>query len=300
MFMRLLILPFTPRMIALTLSFVGLAGSIYAAHGDWLGPLLLPMLVSGALCTLGARDLLQRQHSILRSYPISAHLRFLLEGIRPELRQYFFEDDKDGRPFSRDQRAVIYQRAKMNIDKRPFGTVHDVYEEGYEWLRHSMMARPVSHEHFRIRVGGAACVKPYNISVLNISAMSFGALSRNAIRALNGGAKKGGFAHDTGEGGLSPYHRRNGRRHHLGDRLGLFRLPHAGRHVRSRKIRRRRRQRSNQDDRSQDEPGREARTWGRAPGCESQRRKSPRFAASREGWTACRRRRIRPFRRRSS
>jgi len=210
MFPRLLLLPFTPRLIVLTLSVAALAGSIHAAHGDWLGWFFIPTLVFAALTALGIHDLVQREHSILRSYPISAHLRFLLERVRPELRQYFFEDDKDGRPFSRDQRAVVYQRAKMNIDKRPFGTVHDVYEEGYEWLRHSMMARPVSKEHFRIKVGGASCVKPYDISVLNVSAMSFGALSSNAIRALNGGAKKGGFAHDTGEGGLSPYHEEMG------------------------------------------------------------------------------------------
>jgi glutamate synthase domain-containing protein 2 len=126
------------------------------------------------------------------------------------MRQYFFEDEKDGMPFSRDKRAVVYQRAKMALDKRPFGTQYDVYSDGYEWLRHSIAPKPVATEPFRIAVGGPDCAKPYAASVFNISAMSFGALSPNAVRALNGGAKKGGFAHDTGEGGFSPYHREHG------------------------------------------------------------------------------------------
>jgi len=208
--LRLLILPFTPRLIALTFSVAGFFASAVAAKGDWSSPFFVATLACGALCALGAHDLYQREHAILRAYPISAHLRFLLEHIRPELRQYFFEDNKDGRPFSRDKRAVVYQRAKMNIDKRPFGTEIDVYEEGYEWLRHSIVARPVSHEHFRTRVGAARCARPYDISLLNISAMSFGALSGNAIRALNLGARKGEFAQDTGEGGFSPYHQESG------------------------------------------------------------------------------------------
>ena len=204
-------LPFAPRMSALTLSVFGLvAGLVFVAARGWHAPAILLILSCGGLAAIGAHDLIQRKHAVLRNYPILAHLRFLLEEIRPELRQYFFEDDRDGRPFSRDKRAVIYQRAKMNIDKRPFGTQADVYEEGYEWMRHSMMARPVSRENFRLRVGAGQCEKPYDISVLNISAMSFGALSRNAVRALNAGAKRGGFAHDTGEGGFSPYHAENG------------------------------------------------------------------------------------------
>ncbi len=208
--LRLLILPFTPRFIALTVSVAGFLASAAAARGDWSSPFFLATLVFGALCALGLHDLYQREHAILRAYPISAHLRFLLEDIRPELRQYFFEDNKDGRPFSRDTRAIVYQRAKMNIDKRPFGTEIDVYEEGFEWLRHSIAARPVSHEQFRTRVGAARCALPYDISLLNVSAMSFGALSGNAIRALNLGARKGEFAQDTGEGGFSPYHRESG------------------------------------------------------------------------------------------
>ena len=159
---------------------------------------------------LGIRDLTQKNHAVLRNYPISAHIRFLLEEIRPEMRQYFFESEKDGMPFSRDTRAVIYQRAKMQLDKRPFGTQEDVYKEGYEWMHHSMAPRTHASEKFRITIGGPDCTKPYSASVFNISAMSFGALSPNAVRALNAGAKKGGFAHDTGEGGVSPYHRENG------------------------------------------------------------------------------------------
>ena len=126
------------------------------------------------------------------------------------MRQYFFESEKDGMPFSRDTRALVYQRAKMELDKRPFGTQEDVYREGYEWMHHSMAPKPLSGEEFRVTIGGPDCTKPYSASVFNISAMSFGALSPNAVRALNTGAKKGGFAHDTGEGGVSPYHRENG------------------------------------------------------------------------------------------
>jgi glutamate synthase domain-containing protein 2 len=134
----------------------------------------------------------------------------LLEEIRPEMRQYFFESEKDGMPFSRDTRAVIYQRAKMVLDKRPFGTQEDVYRDGYEWIHHSVAPKVHADQNFRVTVGGPDCAKPYSASVFNISAMSFGALSPNAVRALNAGAKKGGFAHDTGEGGVSPYHRENG------------------------------------------------------------------------------------------
>ena len=146
----------------------------------------------------------------MRNYPISAHIRFLLEEIRPEMRQYFFESEKDGMPFSRDTRALVYQRAKMQLDKRPFGTQEDVYREGYEWMHHSVAPKARSGAEFRVTIGGPDCTKPYSASVFNISAMSFGALSPNAVRALNTGARKGGFAHDTGEGGVSPYHRENG------------------------------------------------------------------------------------------
>ena len=212
--MPALALAFSPRFVTLTLSF--LLTLVFAAAlrasplPGWNVVLALCLCLFGALTLLGVRDLVQRRHAVLRNYPISAHLRFLLEGMRPEMRQYFFESETDGLPYSRNQRAIIYQRAKLALDKRPFGTQLDVYAPGYEWLRHSMAPSPVATEPFRITVGGPDCLRPYSISVLNISAMSFGALSANAIRALNKGAALGGFAHDTGEGGYSPYHREGG------------------------------------------------------------------------------------------
>jgi glutamate synthase domain-containing protein 2 len=172
--------------------------------------IVVPLVLFIALSVIGTVDLLQTRHAVLRNYPLTAHIRFILEGIRPEIRQYFLESEKDGAPFSRDQRAIVYQRAKRALDKRPFGTQNDVYSSGYEWLHHSIAPRPVNKEPARITIGGPDCSKPYSASILNISAMSFGALSQNAILALNTGAKKGNFAHDTGEGGYSPYHRENG------------------------------------------------------------------------------------------
>jgi glutamate synthase domain-containing protein 2 len=168
-------------------------------------------LAAAALVVLGLRDTLQRQRSVLRNYPLIGHLRFLLELIRPEIRQYFLEADNEETPFSRQQRSLVYQRAKGDPDKRPFGTQLDQRTAGYEWLNHSLMPTEIASADFRVTVGSAAsCTQPYSASVFNISAMSFGALSGNAIRALNGGAKKGGFAHDTGEGSISPHHRAHG------------------------------------------------------------------------------------------
>ena len=210
--METLLLPFSPRFIVLTICGVVTALLVFIGIVDpkVFDLVLVPALISGALTLIGIRDLLQKNHAVLRNYPISAHLRFLLEEIRPEMRQYFFESEKDGTPFSRDTRAVIYQRAKMVLDKRPFGTQENVYAEGYEWMNHSISPHPLDDADFRIRIGGPDCTQPYSASVFNISAMSFGALSPNAIRALNAGAKRGNFAHDTGEGGVSPYHRENG------------------------------------------------------------------------------------------
>lgn len=162
------------------------------------------------LVVLGVHDLQQKSHAILRNYPIIGHFRFLLEFIRPELRQYFIEGDDDAVPFSRSQRSLVYARAKGEPDKRPFGTQMDVRAVGYEWLTHSLNPSVIESRDFRIQVGGAQCSQPYNISLFNVSAMSFGALSANAIMALNLGAKKGGFAHDTGEGSISRYHREHG------------------------------------------------------------------------------------------
>jgi glutamate synthase domain-containing protein 2 len=211
-FMQTLLLPFSPRFIILTLCvFITVLLGLGAAFNPGDAVLFaIPIVVFGSLSVLGLYDLLQKSHAVLRNYPITAHIRFLLEEIRPEMRQYFFESEKDGKPFSRDSRAVVYQRAKMVLDKRPFGTQEDVYASGYEWMHHSTAPKPVADEHFRITIGGPACGRPYSASVFNISAMSFGALSPNAIRALNAGAKRGNFAHDTGEGGVSPYHRENG------------------------------------------------------------------------------------------
>jgi glutamate synthase domain-containing protein 2 len=210
--METLMLPFSPRFIVLTICSVVTCLLIGIAIADpkVINLVVIPAIVFGFLTVLGVHDLLQKEHAVLRNYPVSAHIRFLLEEIRPEMRQYFFESEKDGMPFSRDIRAVVYQRAKMVLDKRPFGTQKNVYEPGYEWMHHSVAPKPHATEHFRITIGGPDCLQPYSASVLNVSAMSFGALSPNAIRALNAGALKGGFAHDTGEGGVSPYHQENG------------------------------------------------------------------------------------------
>ena len=172
----------------------------------------LPALLCLFLVGLGWRDTRQRRHSVLRNYPVIGHLRFLLEFVRLEVRQYFIEGDNEATPFSRTQRSLVYQRAKGEGDKRPFGTQLDVHASGYEWINHSMCPTVLATHDFRISIGtgGTSCTQPYDASIFNISAMSFGALSANAILALNGGAKKGGFAHDTGEGSISQHHRVHG------------------------------------------------------------------------------------------
>jgi glutamate synthase domain-containing protein 2 len=169
-------------------------------------------LVCLALVLLGLRDTRQRRHAVLRNYPVIGHLRFLAEFIRIEIRQYFIESDTEATPFSRQQRSLVYQRAKGQPDKRPFGTQLDVGAAGYEWLNHSMAPTELPSHDFRITIGGTStsCTQPYDASVFNISAMSFGALSANAILALNAGAARGGFAHDTGEGSISEHHRVHG------------------------------------------------------------------------------------------
>jgi len=173
----------------------------------WAVPFLV--LFAG-LALLGLYDVVQPSHAILRNYPVIGHMRFLFEGIRPEIRQYLLESDQDEEPFSREDRSIVYQRAKGVEDKRPFGTRENVYSEGYSWLTHSMRPKHIADHDFRVRIGGPDCARPYDASVYNISAMSFGALSANAILALNTGAKAGGFAHDTGEGGISRHHRAGG------------------------------------------------------------------------------------------
>ncbi len=204
-------LAFSLRFLSLTLVSIlcvaSLAG-LLLSNGFW--PFILTTALFGGLTLLGIHDFYQPHHAILRNYPIIAHLRFILEKIRPEMRQYFFEDEKHSMPFSRDKRAVVYQRAKMALDKRPFGTIYDVYADGFEWLAHSMQPTTNASRDFRIIIGGSECSQPYSASVFNISAMSFGSLSANAIHALNRGAAMGQFAHDTGEGGFSPYHKAGG------------------------------------------------------------------------------------------
>jgi glutamate synthase domain-containing protein 2 len=160
------------------------------------------------LTLLGVRDTRQRQRSVLRNYPVIGHLRFLFEFIRPEIRQYFIEGDNEAAPFSRQQRSLVYQRAKGDPDKRPFGTQMDVGAVGYEWINHSLAPTHIESHDFRVLIG-AGRAQPYSASVFNISAMSFGALSANAILALNAGAQRGNFAHDTGEGSISRHHREN-------------------------------------------------------------------------------------------
>ncbi|OYW57097.1 MAG: FMN-binding glutamate synthase family protein [Azorhizobium sp. 32-67-21] len=162
------------------------------------------------LAFVGVFDIAQKHHSLLRNYPIIASVRWLFEAVRPYLRQYIVEGDLEGEPFNRKERSLVYARAKGEEDRQPFGTELDTNSTEYEWMTHSMAPMPVASEPFRVRVGGADVTQPYDAAVLNVSAMSFGSLGRNAIEALNLGAHKGGFYHDTGEGGLSPYHRIHG------------------------------------------------------------------------------------------
>ena len=173
------------------------------AHWRW------GVLGFGALSALGTWDLLQTRSTLRRNYPLLAHFRYALESIGPEIRQYFIQADIEKVPFSREQRSLVYQRSKDVMDVVPFGSELDVYGNQYEWINHSIAPAEFHHHDYRIDIG-AGCDKPYSASVFNISAMSFGALSANAIRALNKGAKLGKFYHDTGEGSLSPYHRENG------------------------------------------------------------------------------------------
>jgi glutamate synthase domain-containing protein 2 len=165
----------------------------------------------GLLSALGVYDIRQTRHSITRNYPIIGHARYLIESIRPELRQYLFETDFEELPFSRTQRSLVYARAKNDPDQRPFGTILDNYKNGHEFIAHSIRPSPVADpKTFRITIGNDQCRQLYSGSVLNISAMSFGALSGAAVMALNKGARLGGFAQDTGEGSISPYHRKHG------------------------------------------------------------------------------------------
>ncbi len=177
----------------------------------WDGPVWRwTAAIFGALSLVGAWDMLQTHSTLRRNFPITSHFRSFFEFFRPMLRQYVVESDTDEVPFSHSQRALVYQRAKSVEDKRPFGTEQDLYRTQYEWINHSLAPAKIDSHDFRITIGGAQCTQPYSASVFNISAMSFGALSANAIRALNEGARRGGFYHDTGEGSMSRYHREMG------------------------------------------------------------------------------------------
>lgn len=180
----------------------------FTSSFSWLWPFTL---ITGLLSVLGVYDMLQTRHAIRRNYPVTGNMRYILESFRVEIRQYFIEADDEALPFSRAQRSLVYQRAKNQSAERPFGTIVDVYKTGYEYISHAMMPVPASnYQEFRINIGGPECTQPYSASIFNISAMSFGALSANAILALNKGAKLGNFFHDTGEGSISSYHREYG------------------------------------------------------------------------------------------
>lgn len=195
---------FLPATLLLTALLVGIG---FVNSSAWWG-----LVVFAPLSVVGFYDLLQTRHSILRNYPIIGHLRFLIEDMGPELHQYLVESNTDGTPFDRDHRSLFYERSKSVEDTKPFGTELNVYAPGYEWLTQSIAPLPVAEkpsEDFRVRVGEERA-QPYDASILNISAMSFGALSANAVKALNRGAKRGGFAHNTGEGGFSSHHKQGG------------------------------------------------------------------------------------------
>jgi glutamate synthase domain-containing protein 2 len=199
---------YTAFMCCLLLAALGLWNLQSAPGAPW--PLAMLALGCG-LSLIGIHDLLQTRRAVLRNYPVIGHIRYLVESIRPEIRQYLLEADDDKLPFSRAQRSLVYQRAKNEPSDKPFGTLSDVYRDGYEFISHSMRPQPEARpEQLRVLVGGEQCRQPYSASLLNISALSFGAMSANAIRALNRGAQLGGFAHDTGEGSISPYHREFG------------------------------------------------------------------------------------------
>jgi glutamate synthase domain-containing protein 2 len=184
----------------------GVIGYFWWTPMWWFFAVLIPIIAWGIY------DMTQKTHAIVRNFPIMGRLRYMMEWLRPKIYQYFVESDIDGRPFNRNQRSIAYQRAKKELDTTPFGTQLDVYEEGYEWMNHSINAKGIKDLNAdpRIIVGNAACAKPYSASLYNVSAMSFGSLSTNAVLALNGGAKIGKFAHNTGEGGLSKHHLQEG------------------------------------------------------------------------------------------
>jgi glutamate synthase domain-containing protein 2 len=184
---------------------IGIALSV--DHKLW-GGLVVCISLLGSI--VGLHDISQNRRAVLKNYPVVARFRYLFERFRPEIRQYFLESDHDEVPYSREQRALVYRRAKNIEGLRPFGTLKNVQQLGHEWINHSIAPAKIDDAHFRIRIGGAKCLQPYESSVLNISGMSYGALSPNAIEALNRGAKAGNFAHTTGEGAISKSHKLHG------------------------------------------------------------------------------------------
>lgn len=184
----------------LLVAIVAILGQLVSGYFFSLYIILLPLVFAGL------HNAFQTKRAILRNYPILGMLRYFFEEIRPEIQQYFVENDTDGAPFSRELRSVVYQRAKKQLDTIPFGTQRDLYRPGSEWTQHSLAPQHVDPKSMRITIGNHQCRQPYSASIFNISAMSYGSLSAPAIQALNGGAKLGGFYHNTGEGGVSPHH----------------------------------------------------------------------------------------------
>ena len=181
------------------------------AGASWLyPPAAWALVVLVPVWAIGLADTLQESHSLRRNFPLFAHVRWLMETLRPGVQQYFIENNKEGRPFDRERRSLVYRRAKGDVDTLSFGTESKVYEAGYEWINHAMAPIDPLEVEPRVRIGGAECTQPYDAALLNVSAMSYGSLSKNAVRALNKGASIGKFYHNTGEGGLSPYHLENG------------------------------------------------------------------------------------------
>lgn len=177
----------------------------------WQGLIWL-LAITGTMFFIALYDVFQSRHAILKNYPLIGRARWAIEALRPFIQQYVLESDTDGKPISRMHRSIVYQRAKDALDSSPYGTQLDTYQPGYEWIGHSLSAMDMDEmgDHPKVKIGGPACSQPYHASILNISAMSFGALSSNAVEALNKGAAKGKFYHNTGEGGLTPYHLKHG------------------------------------------------------------------------------------------
>jgi glutamate synthase domain-containing protein 2 len=196
------------RAVFVTTSVVAIGGIVIGSFfwpAAWYGLVLV-----APITLLGIADMTQKKRAVLRNFPVIGHIRYFFEMIRPEMQQYFIESDIDGRPFNREDRSLVYQRAKGAPDSLPFGTQRDVYAIGYEWINHSMVPVRPREPSPRVMIGEGRCAKPYSASIFNISAMSFGSLSANAIEALNVGAREGNFAHNTGEGSISPHHLHGG------------------------------------------------------------------------------------------